>query len=64
MHGPPQVLLVPRAVVLGDDHRGPGAEAGEKADDQIGYDGGTAAHRRERGRPQTAAHHNGVHRVI
>ena len=59
-----ELLVVPRAEVLGNDHGGAGAEAGEEADDQIRDDGGTAAHRRQRRRPETAAHHDGVHCVI
>ena len=42
----------------------PGAETGEKADDQVGEHGGAAAHGGQRLRPHTAAHHNGVHRVV
>ena len=59
-----KLVIVVRAVVLGDHHSRPGAETGKEADDQIGDDGGTAAHRRQGRRAETAPDHDGIHSVV
>ena len=64
MHRATELVIVVRTVVLGDHDGCPGAETGKEANDQIGDDGGTAAHRRQGRRAETAPDHDGVHSVV
>ena len=63
MDGQPEILVVPGAEILGDDHAGAGGETHEKA--HQGVDGGTGgAHGGQRLLADEVAHHDGVHGVV
>ena len=64
MYRPGHILVIPRPVILGNDHRRAGGHAGEKADDQAENMSGRAAHRRQGRLAHKAAYNDRVHRII
>ena len=62
--GLPQLLALPGAVVLGDDHCGPGGEAHEEVHQKVDDDRRGAAHSAQSGGAHEVAHDDGVHGVV
>ena len=64
MDGLPQVFSLPGAVILGDDHCGPGGEAHKEVHQKVDEHRCGAAYRAQGGGTHKVPHDDGVHRVV
>ena len=62
--GPGELGLVVRPVAVGDDHRGPGGQAGEDAHHQLHDHGSRAAHGGQGVRTHELAHDDGINGAV